>query len=87
MASKVVLELFDWVLISYLSVKKKFRHFPAKNLNPIFLFLPPHFWPYFINFSHQTGSRQYTLVYDSNIQLLYEPTILNFFFQFGSFWA
>ena len=35
-------------------MNKIFRHFPAKNLRPIFLFFPPHFWPYFINISHQT---------------------------------
>ena len=38
------------------------------------------------NFSHQKGSRQYILVYNSNIQLLYDTTLLNFLFQFGSFW-
>ena len=65
--------------------KKKFQHFPAKNVRPIFLFLPSHFWPYFINFSHQKGSRQYISVYNSNIQLLYDTTLLNFLFHFGSF--
>ena len=63
-ASKVVLELFVWGLISYLSMKKKFRHFPAKYFRPIFPFLPTHFWPYFMNFSKQIGFRHYILFFD-----------------------
>ena len=40
-------------------LKKIFlEEFGGKIVRPIFLYLPPHFWPYFINFSHQTGSRQ-----------------------------
>merc|ERR1711884_237484 len=84
---KVVLELFVWGLISYLFCKKIFRHFPAKNVGPIFLVLTPHFWQNFISFSLQTGSRQYILVYNSNIQLWYDTTLYNFLFQLGSFWA
>ena len=83
--SKVILEYFVWGLIFYISMKKKLEDFGGKNVRPIFLFLPPHFWPYFINFSHQTGFRQYILVYNSNIQLLYDTTLLNFLFHFGSF--
>ena len=83
---KVVKKLFVWGIITYLFVKKKLEHFGGKNVKPIFLFWPPHFWPNFINFSHQTGFIQYILVYNSNIQLLYDTTLLNFLFHFGSFW-
>ena len=55
---KVVLECFVWGLIAYLSMKKNLEDFGGKNVGPIFLFLPPHFWPYFINFSRQTGFKQ-----------------------------
>ena len=40
-----------------------------------------------MNFSKQIGFRQYILIYDCNIQLLLYTRLLNFCFQFGSFWA
>ena len=68
---KVVLEIFIWWIISYLSMKKN---------------IPAHFLQDFITLSLQTDFRQYILVYNSNIQLLYDTTLLNFLFHFGSFW-
>ena len=65
----------------------KIRQFPEESVRPIFVFLPLLFWPYFINFCHQTGFRLYILVYNSNIHLLFDTTLLNFFFQFGLFLA
>ena len=84
--SKVVLELFVWGLISYLSMKKKVPALSGKKSPTNFSTFTPTFWPYFINFSLQTGFRQYILVYDSNKQLLYDTTLLNFLFHLGPFW-
>ena len=68
-ASKVVLELFVWGLISYLSMKKKFRHFLAKNVRPIFLFLP-----------HIFGHISSILVMKKVLDSIFQSTIVTYNF-------
>ena len=85
--SKVALELFVWGLISYLSMKKKIPALSGKKCQTNFSIFTPTFFTYFLKIYLARTVKTHISVYNYNIQLLYDTTLLNFLFQFGSFWA
>ena len=67
-------------------MKKKIPALSGKKCQTNFSIFTPTFFTYFLKMYLARSFKTHISVYNYNIQLLYDTKLLNFLFQFGSFW-